>query len=194
MFEVRVHGRRGQGVLVTAELLAIAASLEGRHAQALPGFGTERVAGEIVAYCRIDDHEITTQEPVLCPDALIVEDQDLLDKSPVLDGLHDDGYLLVNSRQRIENLPLPTLALCPERAITVPATEMARKLTGHPTPSAALLGGFAALSGAMLLDSVLTAARQWFRGPTGKAHAAAAVATFGIVRTEIGDLGRTEVG
>jgi len=73
MFEVRLHGLTGQGVLATAELLAIAASLEGRHAQALPGFGATRAVGEVVAFCRIDDHEISTQEPVTRPDAMIVD-------------------------------------------------------------------------------------------------------------------------
>lgn len=186
MFEVRVHGLKGQGVLATAELLAIAASLEGRHAQALPGFGAARAAGEVVAFCRIDDHEISTQDPVTRPDAVIVEA--LPDQWSALDGLRDDGYLLVNSGQRIEHLALPPLALPPERLITVPATEIARKLTGRPAPSTALLGGFAALSGVVLLESVRTAVRQWFRGLAGKSHAEAATTTFGIVRTELEDL------
>jgi pyruvate ferredoxin oxidoreductase gamma subunit len=190
MVEVCVHGRRGQGVLTAAELLAIAASLEGRCAQALPGFGADRVSGEIVAFCRIDDHEIGTQG-VSRSDALIMEA--LPAQWTSLERLRDDGYLLVNSGQRIENLRLPLLTLPPERVITVPATEIARKLTGRPAPGTALLGGFVALSGAVLLDSVLTAIRQWFRGPAGKAHAAAAMATFSIVRTELESLTGTGV-
>jgi len=34
MFQVRFHGRGGQGVVTAAELLAEAAFREGRHAQA----------------------------------------------------------------------------------------------------------------------------------------------------------------
>jgi pyruvate ferredoxin oxidoreductase gamma subunit len=185
MIEVRIHGRGGQGVVAAAELLAIAASLEGRHAQALPSFGTERVDGEVVAFCRIDGDEVHTQEPVMRPDALIIEDPTLLEQSAVLDGLREDGYLLINSGQLIDGLRLPVLALSPERAITVPATEIAQKFAGRPVPNAALIGGFAALSGVVSLDSVLTAIQQRFGGPVGKANAAAAMATFGIVRTEI---------
>jgi pyruvate ferredoxin oxidoreductase gamma subunit len=32
MFEVRVHGRGGQGVVTAAEMLSVAAFLEGKHA------------------------------------------------------------------------------------------------------------------------------------------------------------------
>ena len=42
LFQVRIHGRGGQGVVSAAELLAVAAFLEGRHAQAFPSFGSER--------------------------------------------------------------------------------------------------------------------------------------------------------
>jgi Pyruvate/2-oxoacid:ferredoxin oxidoreductase gamma subunit len=43
MFSVRFHGRGGQGVVTAAELLAAAAFSEGRHAQAFPSFGSERM-------------------------------------------------------------------------------------------------------------------------------------------------------
>ena len=43
MFEVRIHGRGGQGVVTAAELLALAAFDEGRYAQAFPSFGSERM-------------------------------------------------------------------------------------------------------------------------------------------------------
>ena len=36
MFQIRIHGRGGQGVVSGAEMLSVAAFLEGRHAQAFP--------------------------------------------------------------------------------------------------------------------------------------------------------------
>ena len=42
MFEVRFHGRGGQGAVMAAQTLAEAAVLEGYHAQAFPYFGAER--------------------------------------------------------------------------------------------------------------------------------------------------------
>lgn len=55
MFQVRFHGRGGQGVVRAAELLAEAAFREGRHAQAFPSFGSERMGAPVMSFCRIDD-------------------------------------------------------------------------------------------------------------------------------------------
>ena len=78
MFEVRIHGRGGQGVVTAAEMLSIAAFEENHHAQAFPSFGSERTGAPVVAYCRIDDKEIRLREPIMQPDALIIQDPTLL--------------------------------------------------------------------------------------------------------------------
>ena len=56
MFQVRIHGRGGQGVVTAAELLSISAFLEGKYAQAFPSFGSERTGAPVVAFCRIADN------------------------------------------------------------------------------------------------------------------------------------------
>ena len=87
MFQVRIHGRGGQGVVTAAEMLSIAAFDEGRHAQAFPSFGSERTGAPVVAFCRIDDTEIRAREPISEPDALIVQDPTLLHQVDVFGGL-----------------------------------------------------------------------------------------------------------
>ena len=52
-FQVRIHGRGGQGVVTAAELLSVAAFREGRHAQAFPTFGSERTGAPVVSFCRM---------------------------------------------------------------------------------------------------------------------------------------------
>ena len=49
MFQVRIHGRGGQGVVTAAELLSVAAFLEDKHSQAFPMFGSERTGAPVVA-------------------------------------------------------------------------------------------------------------------------------------------------
>jgi Pyruvate/2-oxoacid:ferredoxin oxidoreductase gamma subunit len=61
MFQVRFHGRGGQGVVTAAELLASAAFREDRHAQAFPSFGSERMGAPVMSFCRIDDKPIRTR-------------------------------------------------------------------------------------------------------------------------------------
>jgi len=187
MIEVRIHGRHGQGVLTTAEQLAIAGSLEGRHSQALPYLGTEWTEDEVVAFCRIGDGELRDHETVTQPDALVVQDEDMLERALGLEGLRPGGYLLINSGRLFDNLGLPAFPLGAGHAITVPATEITRKVASRPIPHAAAAGGLTALCGMVSRESVLTAIRQRFPGFAGRAYAAAAMTTFGIVRTEIED-------
>ena len=57
-FEVRLHGRGGQGVVTAAELLSVAAFKDGLEAQAFPSFGSERMGAPVVSFCRIDERPI----------------------------------------------------------------------------------------------------------------------------------------
>ncbi len=176
MFQVRFHGRGGQGVVTAAEVLSIAAFLEGRHAQAFPSFGSERTGAPVVAFCRIDDREIRLREPVLEPDALIIQDPTLLHQVDVFGGLARDGYVLINTSRSLEALGLGELTRRhrAERLCTVPATEFALKHIGRPLPNAALLGGFGAVTGRISLDSVTAAIRETFAGKVAEANVAAA--------------------
>ena len=99
MFQVRIHGRGGQGVVTAAEMLSLAAFDEGRHAQAFPSFGSERNGAPVVSFCRIDDRPIRLREPVAEPDALIIQDPTLLHQVDVFAGLRPDGYMLINTAQ-----------------------------------------------------------------------------------------------
>src|SRR6476661_6710423 len=144
MFQVRIHGRGGQGVVSAAEMLSLAAFAEGRHAQAFPSFGSERMGAPVTAFCRIDDREIRLREPVMEPDALIIQDPTLLHQVDVFNGLPYSGFILINSSRSFEELGLgdfvqrfPRRHLC-----TVPASEIALACVGRALPNAALLGGF----------------------------------------------------
>src|SRR3546814_14183674 len=75
-------------------------------AQAFPSFGSERTGAPVVAFCRIDDHEIRLREPIMVPDVLIVQDPTLLHQIDVFQGLQADGYVLINSRRSFDELGL----------------------------------------------------------------------------------------
>ena len=176
MFQIRIHGRGGQGVVTAADLLSVAAFLEDKHAQAFPSFGSERMGAPVVSFCRIDTKEIRLREPIVAPDALIVQDVTLFKAIDVFLGLKDSGYLLVNTNQSFGDLQLdPVVAKLPAgHAVTVPATELALKHIGRPVPNAPLLGAFAALTGTVRLESVTKAIHEAFPGAMGNANVAAA--------------------
>jgi pyruvate ferredoxin oxidoreductase gamma subunit len=186
MFQVRFHGRGGQGVVTAAELLASAAFREDRYAQAFPSFGSERMGAPVMSFCRIDDKPIRTHEPVTEPDALIIQDPTLLHQADLFAGLGPGGYVLVNSAHDFGELGLAEFAAQHrrDRLLVVPASSLALTHLGRPLPGAAMLGGCAALTGAVGLDAVLTAIRERFSGKVAAGNAAAARAAFDFVGRE----------
>jgi pyruvate ferredoxin oxidoreductase gamma subunit len=176
MFQVRIHGRGGQGVVTAAELLSVAAFLEGKHSQAFPMFGSERTGAPVVAFCRFDEHPIRLREPIVDPDALIVQDPTLLHQVDLFDGVDAESFVLVNTSRSFEELGVADFLgeLRAERVLTVPATELAREHVGRPLPNAALLGAFAAATHTLSIDSVSSAIHERFPGRIGDANVAAA--------------------
>lgn len=166
MFQVRLHGRGGQGVVTAAELLSIAGFTQGKHAQAFPSFGSERTGAPVVSFCRLDDKEIRLREPILEPDCVIVQDPTLFHAIDVFQGLKPGGYVLINSSKSIAELGVAEqLKDVPEDHIRgVNATELAIRHVGRPVPNAALLGGFAAISRQITLEAVEKAIATKFGG------------------------------
>ncbi|MST32932.1 2-oxoacid:acceptor oxidoreductase [Acidimicrobiaceae bacterium USS-CC1] len=168
MFQVRIHGRGGQGVVTAAEMLSVAAFVDGRHAQAFPSFGSERMGAPVTAFARLDELPIRSHDPVTAPDAVVVQDPTLFADTSLLDGLAALGLLLVNTVRPPGDLPV---SLAPgRRLVTVPATEIARRTVGRPVPNTALLGALAALTGVVTVGGLEAAVRRRFPPPLADAN------------------------
>ncbi|MDD2685592.1 MAG: 2-oxoacid:acceptor oxidoreductase family protein [Gallionella sp.] len=187
MFQIRVHGRGGQGVVTATEMLSVAAFEEGRHAQAFPSFGSERTGAPVVAFCRIDDKEIRLREPIMEPDALIIQDPTLLHQVNVFAGLKQDGYVLLNTSHSFETLGLGDMLSThkSERFCTLPATELGLKHIGRPIPNVPLIAGFAALSDMFKLSSVIMAINEKFSGKVAEGNIAAATEAYELVKEQM---------
>ncbi len=187
MFQIRVHGRGGQGVVTATEMLSVAAFEEGRHAQAFPSFGSERTGAPVVAFCRLDDKEIRLREPIMEPDALIIQDPTLLHQIDVFAGLKPDGYVLLNSAHSFEQIGLGELVK--QRGLskmcTLPASELGLKHVGRPIPNVPLIAGFAALSGMFKLESVIKAINEKFSGKVAEGNIAAATEAYALVKKQM---------
>ena len=182
MFQVRIHGRGGQGVVSAAEILSVAAFIEGKHSQAIPSFGSERMGAPVVSFCRIDDKPIRLREPIMEPDALIVQDPTLFNAIDVFAGLSKNGYLLINSKRSIEELGIANAIYLPEDKVRlVPATEIALHHIKRPLPNAVLLGALAAVTGVIQIDSVAEAISSKFPGKIGDFNIQAAEAAYKLL-------------
>jgi len=176
MFQIRIHGRGGQGVVTAAEMLSIAGFVEGCWAQAIPSFGSERMGAPVVAFCRLNESEIRSREPITTPDAVVIQDPTLLHQVKVFDGLSPDGYVIVNSTRSLDQLGIGEfLAKLPAgHAMALPATDLALRHIGRPLPNAILLAGLCALTGVLKLESIEAAIRQKFKGKIAEQNIAAA--------------------
>lgn len=169
MKEVRIHGRGGQGSLVLAQFMAIAALQDGKFGQAFPflGGGGERKGKAIEAFCRMDADPIRIRCKVNRPDYVIVQDATIIGEVAVAEGLKDHGLVLVNTDRAACELGLPAgLAVH-----TFSAEDLARRILGRPIMNTALLGAFAAMTGELSLEAVLQAVRQKFPGQLGEKNA-----------------------
>ena len=174
-FGVRFHGRGGQGVVTSAELLSVAAFLDGREAQAFPSFGSERMGAPVMSYCRIADAPIRTHEPVNEPHAVVIADATLLHHVDVFAGLRDGGYALINSVRDPDALGLETLVarLGAGHVLAVPASDIARRAIGKPLPNACLLGALAEMTAVVSTVSLIEAIRERFAHPVAEQNIAA---------------------
>ncbi|VAW23584.1 Pyruvate:ferredoxin oxidoreductase, gamma subunit [hydrothermal vent metagenome] len=184
MFQIRIHGRGGQGVVTGAELLSMAAFDQGMRAQAFPSFGSERMGAPVMAFCRISENEIRLREPVMNPDVLIIQDTTLLHQSDLFAGLNTSGYLVINTSRSPDALGLGDYfdQFAPNHIATIAASRLAQEYLGRASPNTALLGAFAALTGQVTLDSVCKAIPEKFPGAMGEKNIAVARAAHDAIR------------
>ena len=155
MFQIRIHGRGGQGVVTGAEMLSIAAFEQAamRRPSELRLGAHRRAGGGLLPHRRARD------PPARAGDGARRADHPGPDAAapgrrlpgPEARGLRADqlgAQLRRTGRRRIR-------AALPARApVNVPAGEIAKAHLGRPLPNAALLGGFAAISGLITLEAV----------------------------------------
>ena len=182
MKEIRIHGRGGQGSLVLAQFMAIAALENGKYGQAFPflGGGGERRGKPIMAFCRLDHKPIRVRSRITEPDYVIVQDATILDEVDVEEGLKADGLVLINTDQDVSRLGLKT-----GNALATSAEELARRILGRPIINTALLGTFAGLSKELSLESVLKAVRSKFPGELGEKNARVVEESYNQILKEV---------
>ncbi|AET33836.1 pyruvate ferredoxin oxidoreductase gamma subunit (porG) [Pyrobaculum ferrireducens] len=146
-------GGAARGMVTAAQVLATAAILEGKYAQAFPEFGPERRGAPVKSYLRISDRPIYIREPVLHPDVIVVADQSLFGAENPLEGAKDTSILVVNGVYK-----------APIKTYYVDATTLAIKVLGRPIVNTALIGAVVKATGVVSLGTVAEALKKYFTG------------------------------
>jgi pyruvate ferredoxin oxidoreductase gamma subunit len=140
VFEIRFHGRGGQGAKTAAALLAEAALEQGKFVQSFPDYGAERQGAPVRAFVRISDKPIRLHTSIVNPDVVVVVDPTLIRSVPVADGLPNEGVLVVNTPEGQEYVKTHTGFA--GRIVAIDATKISIAELGKPVTNTAMLGAF----------------------------------------------------
>jgi len=162
MFEIRWHGRAGQGVITVSRLLGYAALLEGKHVQAFPAFGPERIGAPMAGFTRISDEPIEVHSLIYDPDIVVVLDDTVPKVVNVAAGLKPSGKILINSKR--DPADFKKEMNIDNRVYTVDATKISFEILGNARAfNTAMLGGLLKAEPLVSMDSLGRAFRERFR-------------------------------
>lgn len=157
MIEVRWHGRGGQGVVTSSQLLTQAAIIEGKYAIHIPEFGPERRGAPVRAFTRIDDTPIEIRYGVLNPDIVVVIDPTLVElKDFILEGLKSEGTIIVNKP------PKTVKKFEGFKTYAVDAFKISVEELGRPIYNTAMIGALLGATKVIDLNSLIKAIKGRF--------------------------------
>ncbi len=167
-YEIRWHGRGGQGAVTASMVLAMAAIYEGKYAQAFPEFGAERRGAPVKAYTRIGDEPILTRAPILTPDIVVVLDPSL-PKELYLQGVKESTIFLINTKKTPGEIARE-LGVPVEKIYTVDATRIALEVLKVPIVNTAMVGALVRIVPLVSIENVKKAVQETFPGRLGEVN------------------------
>lgn len=163
LYEIRWHGRGGQGAITAAKIVAKAAYLEGYHGvTAAPSFGAERRGAPVSASTRISGEPISVMSQVEAPNVVVVLDHTLLGYEEITSGLIKRGWLVVNTWLQPEKLGI----IGDFNIATADATGVCRELdlvvAGLTIVNTAILGAFLCATKILSMETIEKVIREKF--------------------------------
>jgi len=157
MYEIRIHGRGGQGAVLAGGILATALVLEGKFVVAVPSFGFERRGAPVASFLRFDEHPIRQMTNIYHPDCVLCIDPTVARAVNVFDGVRDGAVLVQTTSRPLCEFQLPpqiaTAGLCDAVAIALDIFKRAITNT-------IMLGAFARTTGLVSLASLQAAIQK----------------------------------
>lgn len=154
MYEIRFHGRGGQGAVLAAKILAKAMAEEGKYVKAVPAFGFERRGAPVVSFLRVDDKAIRQTTNIYHPDCIVCIDPTIPRVIDIFSGMHRNATLVHTTKKSINQLELPgalsKVGLCD-------AFGIALRLFGKAITNSIMLGAFAKTTGMVSLKALYNA-------------------------------------
>jgi 2-oxoacid:acceptor oxidoreductase gamma subunit (pyruvate/2-ketoisovalerate family) len=185
LYEIRWHGRGGQGAVTAAKIIAQAAYFKGyQGVTAAPSFGAERRGVPVSALTRISTESIAVVSQVENPSAVVVLDQSLLKYEEVISGLSSDGWLIVNSWLHPKELKIKGDFNIAAADATKVCRELGLMVGGLPMVNTAMLGAFACATQIVDMPSIEKVIRERFSNSAVDINLAAIKKTYEITKLD----------
>ncbi len=151
MYEIRFHGRGGQGAVLAAKILAKALVNEGKFVRAIPAFGFERRGAPVASFLRYDDKEIRQVTNIYHPDCIVCMDPTLPRAVDIFSGMNPNGVWVQSTKKSIEQLQVPEtvtkVGLCD-------AFGIALQVFGRTITNSIMLGALVKATAMVSMDSL----------------------------------------
>lgn len=154
LIEIRWHARAGQGAVTASKLLAETALLKGKYIQAMPEYGPERTGAPLRAYSRISDAPIEVHNNIVSPNIVVVLDETLLATVNVLEGLDQNGLLLLNTKKDVDTIRAELKVPDSIKVAVVDATGIANDTIGRDIPNTPTVGALAHITKVVTVDAL----------------------------------------
>lgn len=179
IYEIRWHGRGGQGAISSANILADAAYRAGfKGVTSAPTFGAERRGAPVTASTRLSTAPLRIFSQVDSPDIVVVLDDSLLVVGKATTGIRPGGIIIVNSPLAPEELGLEgdfSVATADANAV---AHEVSLIVSGAAMVNTAMLGAVAHATGLVSLRDIEIALGNAFHGEAARKNFETARLTF----------------
>ncbi len=164
--EFRWHGRGGQGVVTSNQMLGKAALAEGNYIQAFPEFGPERTGAPVRAFLRISKKPIQVYAQVYHPDVVVCIDPTLLDVVNPAEGLKPEGTLVVNTVNDPAHIR-KKFGFETGKVVTVDASAIAMEVLGRPFYNMPTMAAAVKATGTVEIDTVINEVLTRYPGKVG---------------------------
>jgi len=159
IFEIRWHGRGGQGAKTAALLFGDAALSTGKYIQAFPEYGPERMGAPVQSFNRISSQPIRDHSNIENPDVVVVLDVTLVGQVDITKGLSPEkGVLIVNTPLEAEEIK-KKLGYS-GKVCTVDASRIAVETIGKDIPNTPMIGALARVTGLLDIEELLEHTRK----------------------------------
>jgi pyruvate ferredoxin oxidoreductase gamma subunit/2-oxoisovalerate ferredoxin oxidoreductase gamma subunit len=171
--EIRLHGRGGQGVVASGEMIALAAVYEEKYCRAFPSYGSARRGSPVTAFAQIGTEDEANRSYIYTPDYVIILDPEIPKAVDVTVGLKRKGTIIWNTpldpAEAVEQLKAS-----PSKIGVIDATSIALETLGRPIPNTTILGAFVKTTALLEMKSIEKAIRKRFSAELAEKNVVAA--------------------